>query len=183
MVRGAAGGFGYWRCSPLPRAGAGGEAAAEAEETGWLSAWSGGAPSHRQYPFPGRGAASRLHEETKSAVRGSMFRGTAANQKGVVSLFTAAAAFQLSPVRCTPHRLHYNSHPRLSFDFAGMGNGSCFAAYRRMPGLGSHVGEIRLLIFIRVIASCLLSQGNEAENRCCKGKLKKKKKREKHRLL
>lgn len=90
VVRGAAGGFGYWRCCPLPRAGRGGEAAAEAEETGWLSAWSGGAPSYRQYPFPGRGAASHLHEETKSAVRASMFGGTSAAQKGAVSLFILA---------------------------------------------------------------------------------------------
>lgn len=95
MVRGAAGGFSYRRGSPLPRAGAGGEAAAEAEETRWLSAWSGGAPSHRQYPFPGRGAASRLHEEAKSAVRASRFGGTVADQKGAVSSFaTRIAAFQ-----------------------------------------------------------------------------------------
>lgn len=102
MVRGAAGGFSYQRGSPFPRAGAGGEAAAEAEETRWLSAWSGGAPSHRQHPFPGRGAASRLHEEAKSAVRASRFGGSDRGRSKGSRQLASHSLFKLSPVSCTP---------------------------------------------------------------------------------
>lgn len=48
---------------------AGGEAAAEAEAAGRFPSWPSEAAAHRQYPFLGFGAASRLHEETERAPR------------------------------------------------------------------------------------------------------------------
>lgn len=54
---------------------------------------------------------------------------TVADQKGAVSSFATRIAAFSSFLRSAarPHRLDYNSHPCLSFDFAGTGDGSCFA--------------------------------------------------------